>query len=168
MRGKGPFRPGRLICSVKLIDLPSDTDGAGQGRWRVPLGLVYDAQLLSSTVTDNQNHTVTMVTNTYDGGSLTAVSGTPAGFDAATYTTAYHIRGNVTQKVVPGATMSYTYDVTGHALTGADATGTGATLTYSARTNFAAPGTAAPTAGNPDVQSVLRERPDHLRRPADV
>jgi hypothetical protein len=110
-------------------------------------------RLLASTVTDNQNHTVTMVSNTYDGGSLTAVSGTPAGFDAATYTTGYHTRGNVTQKVVPGATTSYTYDVTGHALTGADATGTGATLTYSSTTNFAAPGTAAPTAGNPDVQN---------------
>jgi RHS repeat-associated protein len=110
-------------------------------------------RLLTSTVTDNQSNTVTLVSNTYDTGSLAAVSPTPTEFDTTVGSGTNTVRGNVTQTVSPGSTVSYAYNVTGQMVTGANAmSGTGASLTYSSATNFAAPDTAAPLAGTGDVQ----------------
>jgi RHS repeat-associated protein len=122
--------------------------------WKHSLAAAYDNAYLrslpvSSTVTDSANNTVTLVSNTYDGGTLAAVSGTPAEFDAVQGSSTNHVRGLVTQTVSPGSTVNYTYDVTGHMVTGANGvSGTGASLTYTATTNFAAPDAAAPMAGS--------------------
>ncbi len=58
-------------------------------------------RLLTSTVTDGAN-AVTLVSNTYDTGSLAAVSPTPTEFDTAVGSASNTLRGNVTQTVSPG------------------------------------------------------------------
>jgi RHS repeat-associated protein len=118
----------------------------------------YDAAylrnlLVSSSVTDNNGHNATTVTNTYDGTTPTAISsGTPTEWDSSNAGKG-NTRGNLTQSVSFGQTSTSTYDVTGHQLTGSNSTGTGASTTYSAATNWAAPDALTPVAGTGDVQN---------------
>jgi YD repeat-containing protein len=118
----------------------------------------YDAAylrnlLVSSSMTDNNGHNATMVTNTYDGTTPTAISGgTPTEWDS-TNAGKGSTRGNLTQSVSFGQTSAFTYDATGHQLTGSNSTGAGASTTYSAATNWASPDALTPMAGAGDVQN---------------
>jgi RHS repeat-associated protein len=50
-------------------------------------------------------------------------------------------------------TSNFTYDVTGHALTGTDGSGTGSSASYNSATNYAAPAAMTPMAGTADVMN---------------
>jgi RHS repeat-associated protein len=89
-------------------------------------------RLVSSTVT-NGSQTVTLVTNTYDGNSLTSVTG------LREYVSVESYRGNVTTTVVPGRTVNTGYDVSGAAVSRNDGQGHTVSMTQSSVTNYAAP-----------------------------
>jgi len=115
-------------------------------------GYLYN-RVLTAIVTDNANHTTTLVSNTYDSGTLAAVNPLPPQFDAVQGATTNTNRGNVTQSVAMGVATNYTYDQTGSPLTGTNASGTGTSATYTSSTSNAAPMTTAPIAGTADVQN---------------
>ena len=86
------------------------------------------------TVTNSAGATVAQTLYSYDGGSLSSVTGMP-GHDDANYGTGNTVRGNVTlvQQLVSGSTYlnsSITYDMTGQALTSTEPNGAVTTLNY--------------------------------------
>ncbi len=108
-------------------------------------------RMVASTMADNAGHSVTLATNTYDGGSLSALSATAYEFDTAQGSATNHVRGLVTKTVTPNATANYAYDVTGTAVTGTDGSGAGATAATAAAMNFAVPAVVTPMAGTADL-----------------
>ena len=93
-------------------------------------------RLVSSTEYDNYNYTATLVSNTYDGGSLSSVSPAPGEWDTSYANIAY--RGNVTSSTTPGNSSTYTYDQTG-TVTTATQNGIAVAVTTNSSTNYAAP-----------------------------
>ena len=91
---------------------------------------------MSTSVTDNNGHTATLVTNSYDGVTPTSVTGgTPTEWDPTNAGRSY-TRGNPTQSIKLGTAATYRYDVTGHVVTTSDTTGSGATAAYSSTTDW--------------------------------
>ena len=109
-------------------------------------------RLVSASVTDQYNITTPLVANTYDTGTPATITGTIYEFDS-TNAGRGNYRGNLTQTVSLGATQTFTYDASGHALTGNGANGTGTSAAYSATTNYAAPAVITPMAGTADVSN---------------
>jgi RHS repeat-associated protein len=90
----------------------------------------------SVTVTNSGGTTIAQTLYSYDGGSLTSVTGMPE-HDDTNYSTSNTTRGNVTlvQSLVGGSTYvnsSATYDTTGQPLTSTDPKGNVTTFNYSA------------------------------------
>jgi RHS repeat-associated protein len=92
-------------------------------------------RLLTSSVTDGTN-TATLASNTYDGTTLTSVSG-PHEHDS-NYTTTFTYRGNVTSSVTPTTNTTNYYDMTGN-LTNTTVNGVSSAVTTTSATNYAAP-----------------------------
>jgi YD repeat-containing protein len=98
-------------------------------------------RLLTSTVTDGTNN-VTLVSNTYDGGTLTNVTNMVA-HDAA-YGTSFTYRGNLTRSLSPGSIRNISYDIGGNVVSSNDGYGHTLTNTYSAATQYTAPDKLSP------------------------
>jgi RHS repeat-associated protein len=97
-------------------------------------------RLLSTTVTDatTGQPQITLVSNTYDAGTLTTRTGLRE-HDSANYGTSLTARGNVTTSTQPGATRNITYDITGTVVIANDNNGHSVTVETSSLTNYAAP-----------------------------
>jgi hypothetical protein len=108
-------------------------------------------RLLTSAVTDGTNN-VTLVTNTYDGGSLTDIGWVGLILHDSTYGTTFHYRGNVTTTVSPGATRNATYDTAGNVLTADDGQSHNVSKTFSSATQYAAPDKITP-GGSDDLST---------------
>jgi len=92
-------------------------------------------RLTSSTVTDGTN-SATLVSNSYDGTSLTNVTGMNE--HDSNYGTSATYRGNVTGSTTPTASTSHWYDIGGN-VTKTTVNGVTTTTTISSTTNYAAP-----------------------------
>ncbi len=92
-------------------------------------------RLKKSTVTDGTN-TATLVSNSYDGGTLSNVTG-PYEHDAS-YSTTFTYRGNVTSSTTPTASTTKSYDITGNVTT-PTVNGVSSTVTTTSATNYSAP-----------------------------
>jgi RHS repeat-associated protein len=94
-------------------------------------------RLLTSTLT-SVTPNLTLVSNTYDGGTSTATSSLPREWDS-NYNTSFAYRGNVTQTVTPGRTINTKYDTTGTVVSQDDNNGHSVAITTSTATNFTQP-----------------------------
>ncbi|HZU29040.1 MAG TPA: RHS repeat-associated core domain-containing protein [Bryobacteraceae bacterium] len=86
-----------------------------------------------------------MVSNTYDGGTLTNVTGLYE-HDDASYGTGVAYRGNVTTQAVPGQTTNFTYDITGTVVSRND--NNGHTVAVAPSMNNAVPGVVTPNSNS--------------------
>ncbi len=111
---------------------------------------IFNRLVTSILTAGSQN--VTLVTNTYDTGYLTNVSGQHE-HDGANYGTAFTYRGNVTQSVVPGNITHTSYDITGNPVSRSDGVGYSLALTVNSTTNFAAPSVITPNS-NTSLQTT--------------
>ena len=102
-------------------------------------------RLLTAQVTDGTN-TVTLVTNTYDGGTLTNVDNLVA--HDASYGTSFTYRGNLTHAVSPGSIRNFSYDIGGNAISSNDGYGHTLSSTYSTATQYTAPDKLSPGSDN--------------------
>jgi YD repeat-containing protein len=93
-------------------------------------------RLLSSTLTSG-SQTITLVTNTYDGSTITDPGGMRE-HDAA-YSTGFLYRGNVTRRVDLVGTTTLAYDVGGNAVSVTAPGGVAVSGSYQSSTNFATP-----------------------------
>ncbi len=102
---------------------------------------IYDRLLTSilTSVTPN----VTLVSNTYDGGTLSPTYSGPYEWDAA-YGAWFTYRGNVTQANTPGKTINTSYDYTGTVVSQNDNNGHSVNVTTSTATNYTLPDTLSP------------------------
>ena len=108
-------------------------------------------RLNSSSVTPAGGQAITLVTNTYDGGTLTDRPGLVM-HDAA-YGTSNTSRGNLTRSVTPGAARNISYDIGGMAVNAHDDYGHSVAITLTSATNFSLPGTIQPN-GNTILQTT--------------
>jgi RHS repeat-associated protein len=93
-------------------------------------------RLVTSTVVDPAGKTATLVTNTYDGGSLTNVS-SPGEHDS-TMDSSQIYRGNVTASTTPTASSTASYDITGNQTSGTT-NGVTTSASITSTTNYALP-----------------------------
>lgn len=86
---------------------------------------------------------MTLVSNTYDGATLTNITSGLTNHDSAFGTTMAN-RGNVTKSVTPTGTTNYTYDITGAAITANNNNSYSVAVTNSSSNNYAAPSMITP------------------------
>jgi YD repeat-containing protein len=109
-------------------------------------------RLLTSTLT-SATPNVTLVSNTYDGGTPGSPGGIPREWDAASYGTSFNYRGNVTQSNAPGKTTNTAYDATGTVVEQDDNNGHSVSVTTSELTNFTLPDSLTPN-GTTSLQTL--------------
>ncbi|HXI43118.1 MAG TPA: RHS repeat-associated core domain-containing protein, partial [Bryobacteraceae bacterium] len=90
---------------------------------------------------------VNLVSNTYDVGTLTNVTGQRE-HDDTNYGTGFSYRGNVTTTTVPGAVVNHTYDIDGNEVSRNDGQGHTLAITTDSSKNYAVPATLTPNSNN--------------------
>ena len=110
---------------------------------------IFNRLLWTSVSNSSQN--VTLVANTYDGYSLTDITGLT--HHDSTYGTQFAHRGNVTQTTpAGGATQNIYRDITGSAVLSNDSSGYSVWLTSNSSTNYTLPSVIAPN-NNSNLQT---------------
>ena len=101
-------------------------------------------RLLTATISNGSGGgTVTLVSNTYDGGSLTDRTFLRQ-HDTANYGASFIYRGNITTSSSPGTTRNMAYDITGAAVSANDGQGHTVSITADSGKNYAVPSIITP------------------------
>ncbi len=120
-------------------------------------GSHYLRGLPTACNTTDGTNTINLFTNTYDsyGGSnpLTTVTGSPSMHATGTYSTAYTVRGNLTQTSSPAKSTVLTYNILGEVIK-AVTNGQTVQWNYSSSNNFGAPLSMTPNS-NTNLQMTM-------------
>jgi RHS repeat-associated protein len=130
------------VIRQDIYDYPNQTTPARTYLYTYLTNANYTSRHIWNRLVSATANGTTLVTNTYDGSTLT--DRTELSEHDLDYGTGFTYRGNLTRSVTPGAVKNIAYDITGAAVSANDGYGHTVSSTLSSGTNYAAPDAITP------------------------